>query len=143
MTLPDIWASPFRCVSNELLADATRRPSTRAVMVPMRPMPSLTRSFDSALACSCGRMARRIIPRRLPATRHANTMQLIVRELMKHLRERSRCHEHDPEALEPEHRQILRSERPNTGSALGAAGYWPWRFLIVVSSYLFPAFSLR
>src|SRR5262249_181695 len=50
--------------------------------VPIRPMPSLTRSLVSGLKCFSGRMARSTIPRSVPPKMHANTMPLMAKELI-------------------------------------------------------------
>ena len=83
MKFAAICATPLRCVSKEFLAEAINKPSTRAVIVPIRPMPSLTTSLDSALKWLSGKMARRTMPKSVPATMHANTMQLVERGFMK------------------------------------------------------------
>ena len=61
-------------VSKELLADAVTRPRTSAVMVAMRPAPSLTVSLDSLLRCCSGKVIRSHIPISTPPSVHANTM---------------------------------------------------------------------
>ncbi len=80
ITFPASWATPARCVSKELFADAIINPSTSAVIVPMRPMPSLTTSFDSLVRCCSGKTARKIIPSSVPPNTQAKIIPLISNE---------------------------------------------------------------
>ena len=82
MTLPASWPTPLRCVSNELFADAIIKPNTKAVIVPISPMPSLTTSLDSLVRCCSGKTARSSIPSSVPPKTQAKMMPLMPRLLI-------------------------------------------------------------
>jgi len=64
--------SSLRC-SNELFADATRRPRTSAARVAMRPIAMLTICRDGSLIWCSGSTGRRAAPSAAPASTHRQT----------------------------------------------------------------------
>src|SRR5262249_37785474 len=73
----------------------------------MRPMPSLTTSFESELRCSSGSRARNSIPSNAPPKMLAKTMPLSIRDGMKpssgyRSKELGPCHRLDDAAFPTE-----------------------------------------
>src|SRR5215471_1797676 len=74
-----------RRVSYVLLADAISRPSTKAAMVAIKAIPSLTTSCVSELRCFSGTSARKNMPSSAPVKTHPNTMLAMAIELSIYL----------------------------------------------------------
>ena len=72
--------------SNESLADAISRPSTSADNVAIRPVTSLTMSFDASLRWLSDATLRSHIPASAPPKTHTNVIDATANALMVHLR---------------------------------------------------------
>src|SRR5262249_19319890 len=82
MTLAAMCLSSASWVSNELFAEPVSRPSTSAAMVAIRPIPTFTTSFESALRWFSGKTVRKNMPRSAPPKMHAKVIPAISRELI-------------------------------------------------------------
>src|SRR4029077_1621758 len=80
----------------KLLAEDTRRPSTRATSVAINPVASLITSVESRLRWCCGSRRRKAMPTNDPATGHRKARAKIAREFIDtpahESRRRSQCY---------------------------------------------------